>query len=120
MPSAGMLQGEMKANSICISSVTLDVFPFPFRLEFTHTHTHTHSSATELPSCQLLLPGVLQKSPLPTQSSASPRRRASIHSPSAASRGVGKEQSGDAVAHRRRGCALHGTHQSIGSNPSAC
>lgn len=34
-----MLQGEMKANSICISSVTLDVFPLPFRLELTHTHT---------------------------------------------------------------------------------
>ena len=56
-----MLQGEMKANSICISSVTLDVFPLPFRLEFTHTHTHIF--ATELFRCQLLLPEVLKKSP---------------------------------------------------------
>lgn len=56
-----MLQREMKANSICISSITLDVFPLPFRLEFTHTCIHVF--ATELFHCQLLLPRIWNKSP---------------------------------------------------------
>lgn len=109
MPSAGMLQGEMKANSICISSVTLDVFPFPFRLEFTYTHTHTLfcHRATQLPAAP---PGSSAEIPTPNTELSEPTVvPCSIHSPCAALQGVGKEQSSGAVAHRHRGCALRGT-----------